>query len=63
MKDVDFPVVTCNVDSSGEPLLEDLYEPYVQINVGGEKIGIIGYTTASTQKLVDPGLNSHLANY
>jgi len=51
----DFPVVATNIDASEEPALSDIIRPFVTLNVGGEKIGIVGYTTEETPALSKSG--------
>ncbi len=53
----DFPVVSANVDVSNEPELADLVESYTVLDVGGEQIGVVGYTTEDTAILSSPGSN------
>lgn len=43
-----FPVVAANIDASQSPALKDKWKPYAVLEVGGEKIGFIGLTTAET---------------
>ncbi len=54
---VNFPVLMSNGDVSGEPLLADAIKPYVVIEQGGEKIGMIGLTPQNTDELASPGPN------
>ncbi len=42
---VDFPVLACNVNTTGDPEFHGLLQPSVVLDVGGEKIGIVGYLT------------------
>jgi len=53
----DFPVVSANVDVSNEPALAGLVEPYTVLEVGGEQVGVVGYTTEDTGILSSPGPN------
>ena len=55
INELEFPVVTANVDFSGSADLADLVEPYVVLEVGGEQIGIIGLVTPETEILSSPG--------
>lgn len=57
VRGADFPVVSANVDASNEPDLAGLVEPYTVLEVGGEKIGVVGYTTEDTAILSSPGPN------
>jgi 5'-nucleotidase len=50
-----FPVISANIDASQEPELDDLIKPYVVLEVGGEQIGIVGYTTEETPLLSSTG--------
>jgi len=43
-----FPLVSCNIDFSGEPALASRVKPYVIREVDGFKVGIIGATTEET---------------
>jgi 5'-nucleotidase/UDP-sugar diphosphatase len=52
---LNFPVVTANVDFSASPILADMIEPYVVLEVGGEQIGIIGLVTPESEILSSPG--------
>ena len=52
---VHFPVVTANVDFSGSPDLAGKVAPSAILEVGGEKIGIIGLVTADTPTISSPG--------
>ncbi len=55
LQNATFPVLACNVNASLEPDLEALINPYVIKVVGGRKIALVGYVTAETKYLVDPG--------
>ncbi len=55
LKDLPFPVISANIDASGEPLIEGLFAPYTIITVGGESIGVVGYSTKDIPELVSPG--------
>ncbi|MDO9633187.1 MAG: 5'-nucleotidase C-terminal domain-containing protein, partial [Humidesulfovibrio sp.] len=46
-----FPVVSANLDVTGEPALAGKLPPYVVRLYGGERVGIIGATTPSTPKI------------
>ncbi|MBZ0308102.1 MAG: bifunctional metallophosphatase/5'-nucleotidase, partial [Anaerolineae bacterium] len=48
IKRLEFPVVNANTDFSGSAFLADLIQPYAILDVNGEKVGIIGLTTADT---------------
>lgn len=57
-----FPVVSANIDASAEPELAGLIQPYTILEVGGEKIGVIGATTVETDILSSPGPNVKFNN-
>ncbi|MEM6889729.1 MAG: bifunctional metallophosphatase/5'-nucleotidase [Pseudomonadota bacterium] len=52
---VSFPVVSGNLDLSGEPLLDGKVENYVAIEVGGQKIGIVSALATDTVETSSPG--------
>ncbi|RJF71983.1 multifunctional 2',3'-cyclic-nucleotide 2'-phosphodiesterase/5'-nucleotidase/3'-nucleotidase [Deinococcus cavernae] len=52
-----FPLLASNIDVSTEPLLKDLIKPYAVLNVGGEKIGVIGAVTPDLPLISSPGPN------
>ncbi len=45
---VQFPVVSANIDLSANPDVDAKVEPYTILEVGGQQIGVIGLTTATT---------------
>lgn len=55
---VKFPVVTANVDVSESADLAGMIEPYTILEVGEEKVGIIGLVTPETDILSSPGQNT-----
>ncbi len=57
IRGANFPVLSANIDASDEPELAGLIEPYTILEVGGEKIGVVGYTTEDTAILSSPGKN------
>ncbi|MFB2550200.1 5'-nucleotidase C-terminal domain-containing protein [Ensifer soli] len=54
---VAFPVVTANVLAGYESKLGDRVKPFVILDVGGEKIGIVGAVANDTPELASPGPN------
>lgn len=52
---VTFPVVSCNLNVDLEPTLNGLFTKSVILTVGGEKIGIVGYTFHGTPDLSSTG--------
>ncbi|NPA90708.1 MAG: multifunctional 2',3'-cyclic-nucleotide 2'-phosphodiesterase/5'-nucleotidase/3'-nucleotidase [Chloroflexi bacterium] len=57
IKGANFPVLSANLDVSQDPDLAGLVKPYTVVEVGGEKIGIIGLTTEDVDILSSPGPN------
>ncbi|XP_073482993.1 5'-nucleotidase [Aquarana catesbeiana] len=57
LKNVKFPILSANIiaDSQIASNISGLYLPYNILNVGGEKIAIVGYTSKETPVLSDPG--------
>ncbi|MDY0041629.1 MAG: bifunctional metallophosphatase/5'-nucleotidase [Desulforhabdus sp.] len=51
----EFPVLGSNVDADNEPYLKNLIKPYVVLEVGGERIGILGYTVEDVADISKPG--------
>ncbi|MFA3918289.1 bifunctional metallophosphatase/5'-nucleotidase [Ruegeria hyattellae] len=54
---VDFPVLMSNADIADEELLTDKISKSVVLEVGGEKLGLIGLTPEDTHDLASPGPN------
>jgi 5'-nucleotidase len=50
-----FPVVTANVQTDAESKLGDRIKPSVVLEVGGQKIGIVGAVTNDTPEIASPG--------
>ncbi|XP_035697792.1 snake venom 5'-nucleotidase-like [Branchiostoma floridae] len=48
LRNVTFPMLACNIDTSGEPELQGLILPSVVLDVGGERVGIVGYILENT---------------
>lgn len=48
-KEINFPLLSANLDVSGEPALKNVIKPFTIINSNGHKIGVIGLTTEETQ--------------
>lgn len=57
MEAVEFPVLMSNADVSKEPALAGVLKKSTIIEVGGEKIGLIGATPEDTDELASPGDN------
>ncbi len=54
---LNFPIVSSNLDVSAEPTLAGKLAPYTIVQLGGEKIGVIGLTTQETPTISSPGPN------
>jgi 5'-nucleotidase/UDP-sugar diphosphatase len=52
---VSWPVLSANTDTSREPRLKDRYKPYTIVVKNGQRIGIVGLTTAETPITSSPG--------
>jgi 5'-nucleotidase len=59
---LDLPLVSANIDVSGEPTLSGLIRPYAVLEVAGERIGVVGFTTEDTAILSSPGPNVRFYN-
>ena len=55
VKNATFPVVSANIDASNEPLLKDLIKKSVVLEIGGQKVGVVGVTTPETPITSSPG--------
>ena len=55
VRTVRFPVVSTNIDATADPHLKGLIKPIVVLTVGGQRIGIVGYTIEDTAILSKPG--------
>lgn len=62
IRGVNFPVVAANIDASAEAELAGLIEPFAVLEVGGEQIGVVGFTTEETAILSSPGSNVNFNN-
>jgi len=54
---VKFPVLMSNADISREGTLKDVIQPSTVVEVGGQRIGLIGLTPEDTNELASPGPN------
>jgi 5'-nucleotidase len=52
---VSWPVLSANTEASREPRLKDRYKPYTILVKNGQRIGIVGLTTADTPTTSSPG--------
>lgn len=57
LQNVNCSVVSANIqpDQTLAAKLSGYYQPYTVINVGSEKVAVVGYTTAETPFLSMPG--------
>ncbi len=58
-----FIALGSNIDYSNEPLLQDLLVKRAIVEKNGEKYGLIGVTTTSTETGSSPGPNVHFGDY
>lgn len=54
LQGLNFPALGANIDASGVEALNGLFAPYTVLEVGGEQIGVIGLTTATTVNSSSP---------
>lgn len=54
---IQFPVLGANVKANAQSKLGDRVKPSIVVEVGGQKIGIIGAVTNDTPELASPGPN------
>ena len=47
LRDITFPLVISNVDSSAEPQMAGIHVTDHVIDVNGERVGIVGFTSVS----------------
>ncbi|MCC2611471.1 5'-nucleotidase C-terminal domain-containing protein [Neorhizobium sp. Rsf11] len=59
---VQFPVVTANVVPSAAAKIGDRIKPFIILDVGGQKIGIVGAVTNETPEIANPGPNITIAD-
>ena len=57
IKGANFSVLSANLDASSDPDLNGLIKPYTVLEVGGEKVGVVGLTTEDVAILSSPGPN------
>lgn len=65
LKYVKFPILSANIRPKGPEAsnISGYILPYKIINVGSEKVGIIGYTTKETPVLSNPGTHFFMLIY
>ena len=54
---IGWPLVAANLDLQREPRLRGRIAKYVVLNVGGEKVGVVGADTVDTPNISGPGPN------
>jgi len=59
---IQFPVVTANVAAGASSKIGDRIKPFVVIEQGGQKIGIVGAVANDTAELSSPGPNVLIGN-
>jgi 5'-nucleotidase / UDP-sugar diphosphatase len=59
---IKFPVLGANVKANAQSKLGDRVKPSIVVEVGGQKIGIIGAVTNDTPELSSPGPNITIEN-
>ncbi|TPK98848.1 LysM peptidoglycan-binding domain-containing protein [Mesorhizobium sp. B2-4-12] len=59
---IKFPVLGANVKANAQSKLGDRVKPSIVVEVGGQKIGIIGAVTNDTPELASPGPNIAIEN-
>ena len=55
LENVRFPVVSANIDATKDPIMKGTFNKSVVLEVGGQRIGVIGYITTDTPELVPIG--------
>lgn len=59
---IQFPVVTSNVAAGASSKLGDRVKPYIVLDVGDQKIGIVGAVANDTDEISSPGPNVLIGN-
>ncbi|MBL4598116.1 MAG: 5'-nucleotidase C-terminal domain-containing protein [Rhizobiaceae bacterium] len=57
-----FPTIGGNINADFEPVLKGKIKPYVIVEQGGQKIGIVGVTTTDTPEISSSGKNVSFTN-
>ncbi len=57
LEKVEFPVLSANVQPNAQSRVGDRIKPSVVLDVGGERIGIVGAVTTDTPEIASPGPN------
>ncbi|MFN3547731.1 MAG: 5'-nucleotidase C-terminal domain-containing protein [Mesorhizobium sp.] len=59
---IEFPVVSANVAPDAQSKVGDRIQPSVVLEIGGEKIGIVGAVTNDTPEIASPGPHIAITN-
>lgn len=62
LEEIKFPVLSANVLASAKSGVGDKIKPSMVIEVGGQKIGIVGAVTNDTPEIASPGPNILISN-
>jgi len=62
LEKVEFPVLSANVHPNARSRVGDRIRPSVVIEVGGQKIGIVGAVTTDTREIASPGPDIAIAD-
>ncbi len=57
LEEVTFPVLSANVQANAQSKVGDRIKPSIVLEVGGQKIGIVGAVTTDTPEIASPGPN------
>ncbi len=57
LEEVTFPVLSANVQPNAQSKVGDRIKPSIVLDVGGQKIGIVGAVTTETPEIASPGPN------
>jgi 2',3'-cyclic-nucleotide 2'-phosphodiesterase (5'-nucleotidase family) len=55
LKNASFPIVCANLDDTEEPDMHGLVNKSVVLEVGGQRVGVVGYITKDTPELSQTG--------
>ena len=62
LEKIQFPVLSANVHPNAQSKVGDRIKPSIVLEVGGEKIGIVGAVTNDTPEIASPGPNITIAD-
>lgn len=52
---VQFPILSCTLDASNEPVLNGLFVKSLVLKFGSDKVGLVGFTHSSARQISNPG--------